>query len=139
MEFSSILSRKTILLAANTHTTAFPKWLLVQEINIFLLKWVSSKYTLYISVIFDSVSTLAGHLCTYFSFIYTSHQNEGYICRQGCATTSSRVVITAVNIHILALQSTDAKRLLLDATRTELMWLSIIVTPAHRTPATSQP
>lgn len=66
MEFSSILSGKTILLAGNIHTTAFPKRVLVQEINLFSLEWVSTKYTLHISVIFHSVSTLVGYLCTHF-------------------------------------------------------------------------
>jgi hypothetical protein len=87
MEFSYILSGKTILYSANIHTTAFPKRILVQEINFSLLKWISAKYTLYITVIFNSVSTLARYLCTHFSSIYRPHQNVGYICRQGCATT----------------------------------------------------
>jgi hypothetical protein len=48
---------------------------------------------------------------------------------QGCGPTSASAVLKAANIHTLALQSTDAKILLLDVTRAELMWLSIIVTP----------
>ena len=83
MEFSSIHLSTTILRPANIHTPAFPKGFIAQEISFLLSKCLSAKYTLWISVIFNSVSTLR-QVTMYLRFVYLYRVILSVLDRRKC-------------------------------------------------------